>query len=237
MAQAAVLVLPVGVHHGERGRQRLGAEVVIEHHHIRPCRRRDGLVRERAAIDAEDQVVRLGQRLHGGHVRAVALVDPVGDIERGRAPERPEPDDQQRGGRAAVHVVVGEDRDPLAPGHGLQQPRGGGCHVLQRQRVGQQVAQRGREETLGLGGGDAPPHQRAAERERQARGLRHRLGQPVLLGEGPTQRRPVAEVSTPRKARAAGPVISPGCGSSSAGPSRSSTASGSFRWSPSPARA
>ena len=57
MAQRAVLVLPVGVHHGQRRRQGFAAQVVVEHDHIGALGRRDRLVAERAAIDADDQVV------------------------------------------------------------------------------------------------------------------------------------------------------------------------------------
>ena len=85
MRERAVLVLPVGVHDGKRGGQGFGPQMVVQHHDIRRLRRRDRIMGKRAAIDAEDQVMILRQRRHRRLVRPIALVDPVGDIERGLA--------------------------------------------------------------------------------------------------------------------------------------------------------
>lgn len=82
MRERAVLVLPVRVHDRMGLRQGLAREVVIEHDHIRARRRRNRAVAEGAAIYADDQVVPGGQIRHRRIVRTIALIDPVGDIER-----------------------------------------------------------------------------------------------------------------------------------------------------------
>ena len=80
---------------------------------------------------------------HRGDVRAVAFVDAVGDVEGGFEAEMTELDQEEGRRGAAVDIVVGEDRDPLASGDGLEEAVSGGGHVLQGEGVGHQVAERG----------------------------------------------------------------------------------------------
>ena len=135
IAELAVLVLPVRVHHRQRRRQRLAAEVVVEHDHV-AARGGDRLVAERAAVDADDQVVRRPEPLHRRHVRPVALVDAVGNVERRAPPKPPQPGQHQRRRGAAVDVVVGEDRDPLARLRRRPEARRGLVHVASRDGSG-----------------------------------------------------------------------------------------------------
>jgi hypothetical protein len=107
-----------------------------------------------------------GQRLHGGDVRAIALVDAVGDIERGhRAPWRAARPAKRRRG-AAVHIVIGKDRDAFA-GDQPAGSRAAAFSMSRSARVGQQVAQRGFRKAA-ASPGDAARGQDAAQRQRQA---------------------------------------------------------------------
>jgi hypothetical protein len=137
---------------------------------------------QRAAIDANDQAVVTRQCCHRGLVRPIALVDPVGNIKRGAPPHGAQPDDQQRRRGAAINIVVGKDRDCLAPRHGAQKPRRRRPHVFQRQRVWQEVAQLRLQKPRRLGRGHTARHQQARQRQGQVGVLHHRLGQPVGLG-------------------------------------------------------
>ena len=95
---------------------------------------------------------------------------------------------QQRRGRGAVDIVVAEDRNLLAAADRLAQCAcGRPFHVGQRSRIGQQVADRRIEETLGLLRRHAAPGQHARDDVGHAVGLRDgqrghllALGQPVL---------------------------------------------------------
>ena len=96
MRQIAGFILPVGVYHREGWGQGFGTEVVVKHHDIAACRG-DGFVRKCAAIDAEDQVMRGPQRLHGRDIRAIAFVNAVGDVKRRGQAEMAKPQNQKRG--------------------------------------------------------------------------------------------------------------------------------------------
>ena len=63
MPQCAVFILSVRVHHRQRRRQGFPAQVVIEHDDIGAFGCRKSLVAEGAAIDAEDQIMRLGWKV------------------------------------------------------------------------------------------------------------------------------------------------------------------------------
>ena len=192
MAQPRVLILPVGVHHRQRVGQRLGALVMVQDHHVGARRARGGdrLETQRAAVHAHDQVMRRRQRLHRGNVRAVTLVDPVGDIDRRAQPEAAQPARQHRRGRGAVHVIVAEHRDALALRHRARHAGCGGVHGAQARRVGHQVAQSGRQIGRRLLRRDPPARQHA----------RHDLGQAGALGDGqahPLDRRGRADPAPP----------------------------------------
>ncbi|GAB1362423.1 hypothetical protein MASR1M32_16590 [Rhodobacter sp.] len=182
MGQAAVFVLPVRVHHGMGCGQGLGRKVVVEDNHIGWGSGGNRIMRERAAIDADDQRVICRKPLHGRDIRAVAFVDAVRDIERGLVPQGAQPDDQQGGRGPPVDVVIGKDGDPFAGGNGGQKAAGGLLHVAQAAGIGQQLFQRGGQKGLGPVGGDAAGSQDAAQRQRQAGLLGDGFGQTVLRG-------------------------------------------------------
>ena len=97
MRQRAVFVLAVRVDHGQCGRQRIRTEVVIQHDDICALGGGDRLMAEGATVNADNQVVGRGERLHRRDVGAIALVDPVGDIECRVVAHRAQPDQQQCG--------------------------------------------------------------------------------------------------------------------------------------------
>ncbi len=181
IAELAGLVLAVGVHHGIGRRQHLGAEMVVEHDHV-AAGGGDRLVAQRAAVDADDEVVAVAEPPHRRHVGAVALLDPVGDVERRVAAHRPQPAEDQRRRGAAVDVVVGEDGDPLAPVDRGEEPRRGAVHVAQARRVGHQVAQGGGEERRRFLGRHAAPGEDAPDDLGQPGRLGDRLAEAVVLG-------------------------------------------------------
>ena len=55
------------------------------------------LMRESAAIDANDQVMALCKLLHRGAIGAIAFIDAIGHIERRSLPKGSQPPDQLRG--------------------------------------------------------------------------------------------------------------------------------------------
>ena len=83
MRQIAAFILTIGVHYGESLRQRVAAQVVVKDDDIAggSC---DGIMAERATINAKDQIMRGTEGRHGGHVGPIAFVNPVRDVKRGR---------------------------------------------------------------------------------------------------------------------------------------------------------
>ena len=140
MGQIAAFILPVGIDHGQRGRQGFGPQMVVQNDHIRALRRGNRPVRQGSAIDTDDQGVIACQGRHGRVIGAVAFVDPVRDIERGRKANLAQPENQQCRGTASIHIIIRENRDPFASVHRLEKTRRGGFHIAQAARIGQQVA-------------------------------------------------------------------------------------------------
>ena len=111
------LVEPVGVDHRVRDRKQAGALVVVDDDHVEL--RRAGFLERfeslRAAVDADRdrRAARLqfDQRLSR---RAVALHQPVGDVDDRLGPETAEKQGQQRRAGRSVDVIIAEDRDRLA---------------------------------------------------------------------------------------------------------------------------
>ena len=182
MPEAAILVAPVRVHDGKRRGQQVIGEVVVEHDYIGPRRRSDWTMRQRPAIDRDDQVVPRGQIAHGRLVRPITLVNPVGDVERGIVANGTEPVDQQRGRGRPVDVVIGEDRNPLAPPHRVGKARCGLLHVLQVPRIGHVVAETRVQEGLDLTRLDTPLSQDLGECRFNAGALHQALGLTDALG-------------------------------------------------------
>ena len=141
VAQRSILVRAVGVHDGQGRGQGLAAQVVVKHDDVGACRSRQGLMAQRAAIDADDQVVVFRQGRHGGGIRAITFVDAVGNIQRGILALTTQPVQQQRSRGAAVHVVIGKDGNAFAVDGRRHQPFRRNPHVAQGQRVGQQLTQ------------------------------------------------------------------------------------------------
>ncbi len=173
MAEARAVLGAVRID-DDRVRQLGPRQVVVDDDDVRARRARggDGAERQGAAVDADDEVVRPPELGHRRHVRAIALVDAVGDVERRLAPERPQPVDQQRRRGGAVDVVVAEDGDALPAGGGLGQPAGRPVHVGQRRGVGHQRAKRRRHVGVDALGGDPVGGEQARDDIGQAGGLR-----------------------------------------------------------------
>ena len=89
--------------------------MVINHHHIRALGigGGNGGITERAAIDAQDQIVIRAQLFHRRHIGAIAFFDAVRHIQGRVAPEKMQPVQQQSRRSAAVNIVIRENRDGL----------------------------------------------------------------------------------------------------------------------------
>ena len=87
-------------------------------------------MRQRAAIDADDQIMARAQLGHSRLVWAIAFVDAVGDIQGCAQPQCAQIDDQQRGGRAAIHIIIGKNGDALARVNGSQKSRRRLIHIF-----------------------------------------------------------------------------------------------------------
>ena len=110
-------VEPVGVDQRDRGRQRRGALVVVADDHLEP--RGGGLgerfERLRAAIDGDGEARALRLQFDQRRAaRAIALHQPVGDIDHRVAAEPAQQQRQQRRRGRAIDVIVAEDGDPLS---------------------------------------------------------------------------------------------------------------------------
>ena len=89
--------------------------------------------------------------LHGRDIRAIAFVNPVGNIEGGLTPHGAQPDDQQGRRGAAVDVVIGKDRNALpAYSRACRNRAAAGSMSRSAQRVGQKIAQGGVQEGVRL---------------------------------------------------------------------------------------
>ncbi len=182
MAKRSALIWTVRVYNGEGVRERRRAEMMIEDDNIRAGRSSDRVMRQRSAVDTDDQLVFRCQACHRPDIRPVAFCDPVGDVDRRVETHLGQPAFEQSGRRSAIHVVVGEDRDALSLDRRRDEALGRGARVLERERVGKHVAQRRGEEGSRAIGKDATAHQAAADRVLKAGDLHHRLGQTLGLG-------------------------------------------------------
>ena len=81
-----------------------------------------------------------GERAHRFGVGAIALEQPVGNVDQRIEPAMAQmPGEQRRRGRA-VDIVVAEDRDLLAAHGRIRDALGGGLHLRHREGIGHQLA-------------------------------------------------------------------------------------------------
>ena len=175
MAEARQVVLPVRVHDGERLRQPLGRLVVVEDDGIEAETPGlgQGFDARRPAIDGDEDIgALLLQRPDGIDIRAVALRDPVRDMDGVVEAAGAQILRQQCGAAGAVHVVIAEDRDLLVAGDRIGEPRRRRLHVGQHMRIGHEIAQARVQKALGVVDADAPPGENAGEHVGKAMGLR-----------------------------------------------------------------
>ena len=147
--RSAVLALvePVGIDQRMRDRKQARALVVVDDDDVEPGRRALRSSASNACAPQSTQTATLGAaRLQFDQRfarRAVALHQPVGDIDDGLGAEPPQQQHQQRRAGRAVDVIVAEDRDRLAALDRVGEPLGALVHVLEAGRVGQEVADLG----------------------------------------------------------------------------------------------
>ncbi len=121
-----------------------------------------------AAIDRHQQRRALSrQHADGFGVGAVALEQPVGNVDQRIEAAMPQMPGQQRGGGRAVDVVVAEDRNSLAALDGVGQAGRRALHVDEDRRIGHQRLDGRIEESRNVLEPDAARGEHAAEELRQ----------------------------------------------------------------------
>ena len=133
-------IAAVGVHHSNRGGQRLLALMMVGDDEINA----QLLTQLRlahggdTAVHGDDQLDALGVELvNGDGIQAVALLQTAGNVAHHIRAVAAEKIRQQAGGGDAVHVVVAEHGDLLTPGHGKSHPSGSLVHIRHQKRVKQ----------------------------------------------------------------------------------------------------
>ena len=133
----------VGIDQRVRGRKQAGALVMVDDDHVELRRARflERFERLCAAVDAERDrraaCLEFDQRLSR---RAIALHQPVRDVDDRLGPQTAEKKGQQcRAGRS-VYVIIAEDRDRLAALDRIGQPFGAVVHVLEGGGIGEEIA-------------------------------------------------------------------------------------------------
>ena len=177
MAEAGEIVGPVRIHQRIDLGQLVAGLVMIDHDHghAEPLGFGQRLEAGGAAIDRDQQRRALrGQRAHGLGVGAIALEQPVGNVDQRIEPAMAQmPGEQRRRGRA-VDIVVAEDRDLLAPHGGVRDALRRRLHLRHREGIRHQLAD-GRIEEIGdrvdL---DIAPGEHARQHLRQLMALRDR---------------------------------------------------------------
>ena len=140
------LVEPVGIDHRVGDRKQRRALVMVDHDDIEP---RGACFLERLerlcpAIDTDRDACPLGLELDQGFARrAVALHQPVGDVDHRVGAEPPQQQHQQSRACCPVDVVIAEDRDGFARLNRVGEAFRAFLHVLEAARIGQEIADAG----------------------------------------------------------------------------------------------
>ena len=189
-------VEPVGVDQREGDRKRRRALVMVDDDHVEAgvLRLLKRFERLRSAIDRDREaraaLLELDQRRAR---RAIALHQPVGDVDHrlGAQPAQQE-HEQGRAGRA-VDVIIAENRDCLASLDRVGEPLRALVHVLEAGRVGQEVADRRLAVTL-----EVVATNSAGEQELVDQGIHRQSG---LARPAPFPRLPAGRLLHPKRKR------------------------------------
>ena len=171
------VVGPVGVHHRHGPRQFLFTFVVVRYHGVHA----DGggevhlLIAGDAAVHGDHQGGALvPQTLDGVLGKAVAVLDPPGDVPQAADTAAFQVIQQQHRGGDTVHIVVAEHGDDLIIGHGLLNPGHSLVHIPHQHGGYGQGAFTLQRLGSGLGSGDAPGGQHGGQQAGVARFLQER---------------------------------------------------------------
>ncbi len=195
-ALAGIAARPVGIDHGRRRGRLLAHQVMVDHHHLQPHlgRRGDRLIGGGAAVDGDHQFGALvAKAAEGGRAGAVALGQPVGDIDRQVAAQGAEPAHQLGGAGGAVHVIVGEHRRGPVLLDCIDDQHRGAVHVHEAGGVGELGLERGRQIVLG----HVLAH--AARGQGAGQGLAQAMAQGVAAGQACVGR-PLAPAAAAQRA-------------------------------------
>ncbi len=177
MAEAGKIVGPVRIHQRVDLGQFVAGLMVIDHHHrhAEPPRFGQRLQAGGAAIHRHQQSRALvGQHADGFDVGAVALKDPVRDVDQGIKPAMAQVPGQQRRRGRAIDIVVAEDRHLLTSCRGIRDALGGGFHLRHGVGIGHQLADGGIEKILDRIEFDIAARQHPRQHFRQLIALRDR---------------------------------------------------------------
>ncbi len=179
MIETGEIVLPVRIHQRIGGRQCFAGLMMIDGHHIEAERLgfSKRLDAGRPAIDRDEKLRTLrGERAHRFGVGPVSFEQSVGDVDQRLESAMTQELGQHRRRGRAVHVVVPEDRDRLAPLDRINDTSRGLGHVGQHVRIGHQPAHGRIEKLLHAIELDIAPRKNAREQFRHPVALRHRGG-------------------------------------------------------------
>lgn len=186
------VILAVGIHDSDRVRQIAPHLVMIEHHHIRArlIRGRDGSGAVDPAIHRHDESSPPRKIAHRIGIGAVALENPVGNIDFSVEAVMRKKALHHGRGNSPIDVIIAKDRHLLAAPHRVGQPFGSLVHVGQRCGIGQEIADGWIEKALCVIHIHAAPGEYTRHDFRNTVRLRHRQRsvlapqiEPVLPGE------------------------------------------------------
>ncbi|OIQ65454.1 hypothetical protein GALL_529860 [mine drainage metagenome] len=177
VAEAGEIIGPVRIHQRVDLGQFIAALMMIDHHdrHSEPAGFRQRLEAGGAAIHRHQQRGTLGRKhAHGLDIGAIALKDPVGNVDQRIEPAMAQMPGEQRRRGGAVDIVVAEDRDPFAARRRIRDAVGGRLHLRHRVGIGQQLANGRIEKILDRVDLDIAPRQHPRQHLRQSIALHNR---------------------------------------------------------------
>ena len=177
MAEAGEVIGPVRIHQRVDLGQFIAALMMIDHdhRHPEPAGFRQRLEAGGAAIHRHQQRRALaGEHADRLGIGAVALENPVGNMDQRIEPAMAQMPGQQRRRSGAVDVVVAEDRDLFVARGRIRDALGGRLHLRHGVGIGHQLADGRIEKVLDRVDLDVAPRQHPRQHLRQLIALRDR---------------------------------------------------------------
>ena len=193
-----------GIDHRERDRQRRRALVMVDDDDVETggLRLLERFERLGAAIDRDREaraaLLELDQRRAR---RAVALHQPVGDVDHRLGAEPAQQQDEQGRAGRAIDVIIAENRDRLAGLDRVGEPLGALVHVLEAGRIGQEIADRRLAVTLEVVATNAAGEQELVDQRIHRQVQARPSGAISMAARRPSVSTPSANVMRPKPSR------------------------------------